>query len=92
LFCFYYIKQQDTALRQKALLLPLAVTMVGLYGRSECPVWTCASLSTTNEDVWGSGGIAPPFLTSALDEGEWSVSDPGLLIPKDRVSDTHLIG
>jgi hypothetical protein len=23
------------------------------------------------EDVWGSGGIVPPFLTSALDGGEW---------------------
>jgi hypothetical protein len=32
-------------------------------------------------DIWESGGIAPPFLTSALDEGEWSVSRPGLFIP-----------
>jgi hypothetical protein len=23
-------------------------------------------------DIWGSGGIAPPFLTSALDEVGWS--------------------
>jgi hypothetical protein len=23
------------------------------------------------EDVWGSGGISPPFLTSALDGYEW---------------------
>jgi hypothetical protein len=29
------------------------------------------------ENVQGSGGIAPPFLTSALDGGEWSVSRPG---------------
>jgi hypothetical protein len=28
-------------------------------------------------DVWGSGGIAPPHLTSALDGGEWSASRPG---------------
>jgi hypothetical protein len=27
-------------------------------------------------DVWGSGGIAPPFLTSALYGGEWSASRP----------------
>jgi hypothetical protein len=27
--------------------------------------------------VWGCGGIAPQFLTSALDEGEWSASCPG---------------
>jgi hypothetical protein len=25
-------------------------------------------------DIWGSGGIAPPFLTLALDRGERSVS------------------
>jgi hypothetical protein len=29
------------------------------------------------EDVWGSGGIAPTFLISALDGGEWSASHPG---------------
>jgi hypothetical protein len=28
-----------------------------------------------------SGGIAPPFLTSSLDEGEWSASRPGRLTP-----------
>jgi hypothetical protein len=28
-------------------------------------------------DVWGSGGIDPLFLTSALDGGEWSASHPG---------------
>jgi hypothetical protein len=30
-----------------------------------------------HEDIWGSGGIAPPFLNSALDGGEWSASGPG---------------
>jgi hypothetical protein len=36
----------------------------------------CSKLkkSTRREDVWGSGNIAPPFLTSALYGGEWSVS------------------
>jgi hypothetical protein len=27
--------------------------------------------------TWGSGGIAPPFLTSALDGGDWSASRLG---------------
>jgi hypothetical protein len=27
-------------------------------------------LSTCQEDVWENGGIAPPFLTLALDGGE----------------------
>jgi hypothetical protein len=31
--------------------------------------------------TWGSGGIAPPFLTSALDEGEWLASCPDCFTP-----------
>jgi hypothetical protein len=31
--------------------------------------------------TWGSGGIAPPFLTSALDGGEWSPLRPGRFTP-----------
>jgi hypothetical protein len=34
-----------------------------------------------NENIWGSGGIAPPFLTSALDAGELSVSRPCRFTP-----------
>jgi hypothetical protein len=33
--------------------------------------------------VWGSGGIAPPLFTSALD-GEWSILRPGRFIPEER--------
>jgi hypothetical protein len=29
----------------------------------------------------GSGGIAPPFFTSALDRGEWLTSSPGCFTP-----------
>jgi hypothetical protein len=29
----------------------------------------CVYLSTRDQDAWGSGGIATPFLTSALVEG-----------------------
>jgi hypothetical protein len=39
------------------------------------------------EDIWGSGGIAPPFLTLALDGGEWSSLCPGHF-----TSGTHWIG
>jgi hypothetical protein len=31
---------------------------------------------------WGSGGIAPRTLTSALDGGEWSASRPGSFTPR----------
>jgi hypothetical protein len=36
------------------------------------------------EDVWRSGDIVPPFLTAALDGGEWLASRPGRFIPKER--------
>jgi hypothetical protein len=35
----------------------------------------------------GSGGIAPPFLISALDGSEWSASRPGEVVPS-----MHCIG
>jgi hypothetical protein len=31
-----------------------------------------SALLLCHETVWRSGGTAPPFLTSALDRGEWS--------------------
>jgi hypothetical protein len=37
------------------------------------------------------GGIAPPFLISALDRGEWSASRPDRFIPEERTPDTHWI-
>jgi hypothetical protein len=37
-----------------------------------------------HEDVLGSGDIAPPFLTSALDGGEWSAPRPAVLTPENR--------
>jgi hypothetical protein len=41
---------------------------------------------------WGSGGITPQFLTSALDEGEWLVSRPGRFTPGETAPGTHWIG
>jgi hypothetical protein len=37
----------------------------------------------------GSGGIASTFLTSALDEGEWSASRPVRFTPGERAPGTH---
>jgi hypothetical protein len=39
-----------------------------------------------------SGGLAPQFLTSALDWGEWSVSRPCRFIPREGAPATHCIG
>jgi hypothetical protein len=50
------------------------------------------SYALRHEDVWGSGGIALPFLTSALDGGEWSASRPCRFNPGERASGTHWIG
>jgi hypothetical protein len=42
--------------------------------------------------TWGSGGIAPPFLTLALDGGEQSASQPGHFTPRERMPGTNWIG
>jgi hypothetical protein len=36
--------------------------------------------------------IAPPFVTSALDRGEWLASRPGRFTPEERTSGIHWIG
>jgi hypothetical protein len=40
----------------------------------------------------GSGGIALPFLTLALDGGEWSVSRPRRFTLEKNATGTHWIG
>jgi hypothetical protein len=40
----------------------------------------------------GGGGVAPPFLTSALDGGEWSASHPGRFTSWERAPGTHWTG
>jgi hypothetical protein len=40
----------------------------------------------------GFGGIAPPFLTSALVGGQWSASHPGSFTPGEINPGTHWIG
>jgi hypothetical protein len=44
------------------------------------------------EDVSGSGGIAPPFLTSAIDGGEWSAPRPGRFTPVEVAPGAHWVG
>jgi hypothetical protein len=48
-----------------------------------------AKLSLRHEDIWGSGGIALPFLISKLDGGEWSATVPGRFIPEEIATGTH---
>jgi hypothetical protein len=52
--------------------------------QSETVVWA------RSEDT-GSGGKAPPFLTSTMDEGEWPASCPCRITPGERAPGTQLI-
>jgi hypothetical protein len=42
--------------------------------------------------TWGIGGIAPPLMTSTLDEIEWSALSPIRFNPQEFVPATHWIG
>jgi hypothetical protein len=42
--------------------------------------------------MWGSGGITPPFLISALGGGEWSDLRSGRFTPVERARGNHWIG
>jgi hypothetical protein len=44
------------------------------------------------EDIQGSGGIDPRFLTSTLDGGTWSTSHPVLFISGIKAPNSHCIG
>jgi hypothetical protein len=43
-------------------------------------------------ETWGSGDIAPQFLTSALDRSEWSASRPDRFTLREISPGTHWIG
>jgi hypothetical protein len=59
-----------------------------LHQLSQCLIRWAAR----HEDIRGSGGIAPPFLTPAIDWGEWSASRPCRFTPTERAPGTHWIG
>jgi hypothetical protein len=44
--------------------------------------------------MWGSGDMAPPFFTSAVDAGDWSVSRPLCFTSRERAYplDGRLVG
>jgi hypothetical protein len=63
--------------RDQCIFLNIFLIMVNL---SLCSI----SQALCHEDIWGSGGIAPPCLTSVLDGGEWSASRPCLFTPGEE--------
>jgi hypothetical protein len=42
--------------------------------------------------TWGSGGVTPPFLTSAKDDSEWLASRSSRFTSGERAAGTHWIG
>jgi hypothetical protein len=44
------------------------------------------------DEIWRSEGIAPPFLTSALDGVEWPASRPRRFTSGETAPSTHFIG
>jgi hypothetical protein len=44
------------------------------------------------EELLETGGIAPPFFTSALDGGEWPASRTGRFLPCEAPPGTNWIG
>jgi hypothetical protein len=61
-----------------------------------CKVKVKLSLCLINQalcqEIWKSGGIAPPFFTSALDRGEWLTSHPDRFTPEEGAHSIHWIG
>jgi hypothetical protein len=58
-------------------------------------MWTSITLAPFHEDTWESGGIAPPFLTLALNGGERSSSCPSHFSPPspwETAYSTHCVG
>jgi hypothetical protein len=48
--------------------------------------------ASSNEDVMGSGGIAPSFSIAVLDRDDWSASRPGCFVSGEIAPGTHCIG
>jgi hypothetical protein len=76
---------------------PMNPVYITLYYLSKIRLKVKLSLYLTKqgqcqEDIRRNGDVAPPFLTSALDGGQWLVSRPGRFTPGERASCTQWIG
>jgi len=59
-----------------------------------CDLYFALSVSEhhTMKAYWGSGCIAPAFLISALEGGQWSASRPGRFTPREMARVTYCTG
>jgi hypothetical protein len=83
---FFYFPSVSISSPPVVVNLSLHLSAISYGVKGEVRVTLC------REDIWGSGGIAPPFLNSALDGGEWSVSRSSRFTPGERVPSSHSIG
>jgi hypothetical protein len=60
--------------------------------KKEVKLPVCLIKHYATKTYGGSGGIALPFLTSALDKGEWSASRSGSFTVGERAPGAHWIG
>jgi hypothetical protein len=74
-----------------SLIFSRVVKRVGYTAKENLPL-CLINWAPNHENVWGSGGIAPPFLTSTQIWGEWSASLPAHFTTQERVPSAHWIG
>jgi hypothetical protein len=75
--------REDRNMRGPSAAGPIQRTLAGRREPGKPPIGI-NSLQTHHKDVWWSEDMAPPFLTSALDGGEWSRSRSCRLIPRSK--------
>jgi hypothetical protein len=74
--------QMNFRLREVALVRGFHRTSEAFWSEKvEGKVVRVLNYAPRHEGVWGSGGVAPPFLTSALNVGELSGTRPAALLP-----------
>jgi hypothetical protein len=64
------------------------VTDITLHTKVKVKLSLCLTKYHAMKAYWGSGRIAPPFITSVLDGGEWSASCNGRFTPGERAPGT----
>jgi hypothetical protein len=77
--------------RLNSLYLYSILDVLKVKAKVKFSLWLI-NLAPCHEVIRGSGGVAPPFLTLALDGNEWSASRLGRFNARGRVPGTYRIG